>query len=69
MVETFVKIRIKPIFTRDGWLEFKVEMSASVGGFSLHFCGQCHLFFDDQNVQKNNCIVRLCLHSKLDGRP
>jgi hypothetical protein len=36
---------------------FEVEISASVGGFSVNFIDQCHLFSDGQNIQKMEHIV------------
>jgi hypothetical protein len=50
-------------------VRFKVEISTIVGGYSIHFGGQCHLFPDDQNIQKVNCAARLLYHSELYGRP
>jgi hypothetical protein len=40
------------------WMvRFEVEICASVGGFSVDFGGQCHVFTDNQNIQKRNFIV------------
>jgi hypothetical protein len=36
---------------------FKVEILASVGGFPVDSCDQCHLLPDDQNIQKRDSIV------------
>jgi hypothetical protein len=38
-------------------VRFEVEMSASVGGFSVDFGDQCRTFPDDQNIQKRNRTV------------
>jgi hypothetical protein len=35
-------------------VSYEVEVSASVGGFPVDFGGQCHLYPDDQNIQKVN---------------
>jgi hypothetical protein len=48
-------------------VRFEVEVSASVGGFSVDFGGQCRLFSDDRKIQKRNRTD--CFHSELDGRP
>jgi hypothetical protein len=37
----------------------EVEISASVGGFSVNFGGQCRLVSDDLKIQKRNRTVRL----------
>jgi hypothetical protein len=43
----------------------EVEISASVGEFSVNFSGQCDPFADDQNIQKRNRFVGLYFHSSL----
>jgi hypothetical protein len=35
----------------------EAEISASAGGFSVDFGGKCHLFSDDQNIQRRNCTA------------
>jgi hypothetical protein len=40
-----------------------------VSGFPVNFGDRCHLFPDDQNIQKGYPTVWLYLHSELDGRP
>jgi hypothetical protein len=44
----------------------ETEISANVGGVSADFGGQCHLFPDDQNIQKRNHTVWLYFYSELD---
>jgi hypothetical protein len=46
----------------------EVELSASVGGFLVHFCGQWRPFPNDQNIQERNHTLLVCFHSELDGR-
>jgi hypothetical protein len=37
---------------------FGVEIPASVGGFSVNYCGQCHSFPDEQNIRKeSHCLT------------
>jgi hypothetical protein len=38
-------------------VRFEVEILASVDGFLVDFGDQCHLFPDDENIQKGNCTV------------
>jgi C1A family cysteine protease len=40
-------------------VRFEVEISASVGGFSVNFGGQCHAFLDDHDFQKRNHAVSI----------
>jgi hypothetical protein len=35
-------------------VRIEVEISASVGGFSVEFGGQCRLLSADQNIQERN---------------
>jgi hypothetical protein len=48
---------------------FGVEIPASVGGFAVNYCGQCHPFPDEQNIRKGITLSDSCCHSKLNGRP
>jgi hypothetical protein len=43
-----------------------VELSASVGGFSVDFGGQCCLSSDDQSIQERGRTAWLYLHCELD---
>jgi hypothetical protein len=45
------------IFHLQRLVRFEIDVSASAGGFSVDFGGQCHFFPDDQNVQKRNRIA------------
>jgi hypothetical protein len=38
-------------------VRFEAEVSASVGGFSVNYGGQCLSYPDDQNIQENIRIV------------
>jgi hypothetical protein len=49
-------------------VRFEVEISDSIGWLSEDFGGQCHLFPDDQDIQKWNHTVGLYFHNELDRR-
>jgi hypothetical protein len=38
-------------------VRFEIEISVSVGGFSVDSDGKCRLFSDDQNIQKGDYVV------------
>jgi hypothetical protein len=58
MVEALLRILLNyTSFHMCGMVRFEIGISASVGGFSVNFSGQCHPFPDNQNVQKRKRIL------------
>jgi hypothetical protein len=49
-------------------VRIEVEVSVNVDDFSVVFGGQCHLFPEDQNIQKGITLSWLHFHGELNER-
>jgi hypothetical protein len=50
-------------------VRIELEMSTSVGWFSVDLGSQSCLLPVDQNIQEKNHSARHCFHCELDGKP